>query len=602
MIFRQFNCIQFLRSSFIFTSWLFLTGLSLQAQNVADFAKTTDIFPAPPNASAIIKNNLTSINKNTGAPNINIDLMGIKGSQLAVGMSLSYSSTGIKVDEIASRVGMGWSLNAGGVVTRTVRGTPDESAPRLTPPGTFAENCETFNYLKKVSDANDGLVFADAEPDIFHFSMNGLSGSFVFNASMQPVLIKSEKFKVQYDFLSTAIWNFKITTSDGLIYYFGGAGATEKSKRESSCGRTYDAYLSSSWYLKKIEHPNGEVMVFDYTPINYSYETGFSETMEWIFPIPIIDAIPAGSVNIACPDCPLAASPRRCVNRINTQGVLLSRITSNAGNLVDIVYMTRTDCDDKLVSELQYTTSEGPLGKYTFSYDIQTANMTLANEVASGYDKTPYLSSVSKFSSAMVLSGQHKLYYNDPSARPPRLSCSQDHWGYFNGIRNATTFIPLPTDALLIQQFPFAVANREAYEGFAAKGMLAKIVYPGGAMDSIIYESNSITTAAESPVHVLNTQVTGTSVMTTASTSTTFSITYKQNIELQKICTAGNGTVDPLHNTGYVTLSSSAGVIVSEQLIAGSSVSTVYDLQPGLYTLTINANGAVITTRASIKY
>jgi hypothetical protein len=73
-----------------------------------------DILPPAPNASAIIKHSAITVSNNTGSPNINIPLFALKGTKLGTNLALGYSSTGIKVDEIASRVGMGWSLQAGG--------------------------------------------------------------------------------------------------------------------------------------------------------------------------------------------------------------------------------------------------------------------------------------------------------------------------------------------------------------------------------------------------------------------------------------------------------------------------------------------------------
>src|SRR5205085_5647371 len=109
---------------------------------------------------------------NTGSPTISIPLFTVTGNKIAAGVSLGYSSTGIRVDEIASRAGMGWVLNAGGVVTRTVRGRPDEFSTRIAPPFANAgTNCGTFNFLENAVAIGSLTSGYDAEPDLFNFHM-----------------------------------------------------------------------------------------------------------------------------------------------------------------------------------------------------------------------------------------------------------------------------------------------------------------------------------------------------------------------------------------------------------------------------------------------
>src|SRR6059036_3887252 len=58
----------------------------------------------------------------TGVPDISIPLFTAKGRTLALPIVLKYHAGGIKVEEIGSWVGIGWTLEAGGTITRTVRG------------------------------------------------------------------------------------------------------------------------------------------------------------------------------------------------------------------------------------------------------------------------------------------------------------------------------------------------------------------------------------------------------------------------------------------------------------------------------------------------
>ena len=69
------------------------------------------------------------VSQYTGIPNISVPIYNIKMQQLSLPISLSYHAGGLKVEQEASWVGAGWSLNAGGNINRTVRGPPDEYLP-----------------------------------------------------------------------------------------------------------------------------------------------------------------------------------------------------------------------------------------------------------------------------------------------------------------------------------------------------------------------------------------------------------------------------------------------------------------------------------------
>ena len=62
----------------------------------------------------------------TGRANVSIPIYEIKLSDFTLPISLSYNTGGHRVEEIATWVGLGWSLNAGGMISRQVRGLPDD--------------------------------------------------------------------------------------------------------------------------------------------------------------------------------------------------------------------------------------------------------------------------------------------------------------------------------------------------------------------------------------------------------------------------------------------------------------------------------------------
>src|SRR5258708_4566924 len=63
----------------------------------------------------------------TRVTNISNQLFPVPSRALQLPIALRYNASGSRVEEIGGWIGLGWSLEAGGVITRTVRGKVDES-------------------------------------------------------------------------------------------------------------------------------------------------------------------------------------------------------------------------------------------------------------------------------------------------------------------------------------------------------------------------------------------------------------------------------------------------------------------------------------------
>jgi hypothetical protein len=86
------------------------------------------VIPPAPNAAGISKYGHIPVNLFNGLPTVDIPLGNFSvGDEFSSAITLSYHTGGIRVDDVASFAGLGWSLKAGGVITRTVRGGPDEN-------------------------------------------------------------------------------------------------------------------------------------------------------------------------------------------------------------------------------------------------------------------------------------------------------------------------------------------------------------------------------------------------------------------------------------------------------------------------------------------
>ncbi len=67
-----------------------------------------------------------------GKANINIPIYTIIVDGVSVPISLSYNTGGIKLNEVSSIVGLGWSLNIPGNIQHEIKGISDFSANPLS--------------------------------------------------------------------------------------------------------------------------------------------------------------------------------------------------------------------------------------------------------------------------------------------------------------------------------------------------------------------------------------------------------------------------------------------------------------------------------------
>jgi hypothetical protein len=86
-----------------------------------------DVVMPTPNAASLGKYGDIPVSYNTGIPNIGIPIHTLSEGSISLPISLSYHAGGLKVGEPCSWVGLGWSLAAGGMISRTVQGRADES-------------------------------------------------------------------------------------------------------------------------------------------------------------------------------------------------------------------------------------------------------------------------------------------------------------------------------------------------------------------------------------------------------------------------------------------------------------------------------------------
>ena len=135
----------------------------------------------------------------TGSANIYIDLYDIQVDGLAVPIRITYNSSGIKVNEQASWVGLGWDLVVGGSITESVFGSifdEDESDNRNHPVFDFEGKGVAGTYGAYHTNISfDGTCRPDfngvpsylngEEVNIFSYNFIGYSGKFYWDSFAQ---------------------------------------------------------------------------------------------------------------------------------------------------------------------------------------------------------------------------------------------------------------------------------------------------------------------------------------------------------------------------------------------------------------------------------
>lgn len=133
------------------------------------------VMPSP-NASSMIRSVNTPVNLYNGTKSVSIPLYEAKADNGAtVPVALQYTGGGgIRVAEVPGVAGLGWNLQAGGSITRVMRGQPDEHK-RYT---TSIKEHTVKNYL-------ENKRFNDFEKDLFFFSIPNGSGRFIFSGDFK---------------------------------------------------------------------------------------------------------------------------------------------------------------------------------------------------------------------------------------------------------------------------------------------------------------------------------------------------------------------------------------------------------------------------------
>ncbi|SFC85807.1 hypothetical protein SAMN05421747_1412 [Parapedobacter composti] len=253
--------------------------------------QVNNIVPVSPEAAALGKMVNYPVNLNTGIPDINIPLHEISIGGLKLHVTLYYHAGGFKINEQATRVGLGWSLSTDLQITRTINDKDD-----FHPQGyinnnlmkAFYHNQDAYGYPLSGGEYPNAnayyLAFGqrDGMPDKFNYRLLNKSGSFYFQKNDSGtgytiVPVPYDNVKIQYE-----NGRFIITDTDGTVYYFGDPGGGGSVDQLLARGRELTNETVTAWRCKRIQSSSGiDDILFSYTPKMMAEYVEYTDYVEY---------------------------------------------------------------------------------------------------------------------------------------------------------------------------------------------------------------------------------------------------------------------------------------------------------------------------------
>ena len=165
---------------------LFLSVLSVNADNDPMGLTPEMLLPKfnqmSPEAASLGRYGAFQVSEYSGAANISIPLYTVKSGDVSFPITLYYDATGIKVEQDATFVGLGWNLSYGGMISHVVCGKDDFREETDFP--TFEQNYWSRKIQQGRSDWND-LPFAYDKLIEIPGGINA-EGNYIYSDEVEP--------------------------------------------------------------------------------------------------------------------------------------------------------------------------------------------------------------------------------------------------------------------------------------------------------------------------------------------------------------------------------------------------------------------------------
>lgn len=519
----------------------FVTGLIAIICIINTYSQNLDtayphIVPMTPEAAQLTKYADSPVSYYTGTPSINVPLYEIDTDGFKLPINLNYHASGIRADQEATWVGLGWSLDVGSRISRTVKSVddfmlygydqsykdclngyydaPDISSTLDNQYGQRMEPGVSCYYSGVLGNIANYLKY-DPEPDIFYYNLPNMSGKFILDKSRGAVLFdKSHNLKIEV-VRSPGSITFKLTDKEGNQYWYNQWEITRNysstgwlNKNAESYNSVYDSEpssfiqwlpfrlecetyyersaqnpypLATSWCLNKIVTSKGK-------EINFTYDT---ETQY----LPTQESCENYNYN-------LQTSLYYYKSKVVNNALRLKTISGDFGR-VEFTCSDRLDIkgdSQKLDAICIYNSTNTLIKCYKFDYSYFNDDYS-GNSLYTNVFKRLKLNKVREYrSDNPSISGYNTAYFaNIPlnsgykfdyfeGSFPAKNSKNVDYWGFQNGKTYGENYYV----GLKIYNANYTGVKKEGNFSKAIIGTLKKITYPTGGTAEYKYEPHLV--------------------------------------------------------------------------------------------------------------
>jgi len=481
---------------------LLLNSACLFAQGPEQATQNTElqtVIPPSPSVASLMNFEEVPVDYYTGQPDINIPLFNKSiGKGLNLAIALRYSTMGVRVNERSSWVGTSWGLETGGVISRTVRGLPDDNKKGIEgniinsgvlhlpdywnfEDNTIVNGYDRANFLWNAGGTRTDKY--DTELDLYQYSFLGETGRFVIvkegNILVPKLISVNSKIKIEleYDTTSYQVEKFLVTDARGNRYSFD---IKENAITTVVSGNTYFGVSGGSglsqniiksvnaWHLSRIETSNlKELASFEYTNHNHQYLASKSiKNRDIIDPPSNWNEMLTSSYN------PYSIPPKSEHSQvwIESNSKKIAKISFRDGTSIDFSLKTEThpETNGAVLELVSIKNSSGQENK-SYKLNYQTTSKSFQGGVD---EKRLWLKTVEEI--AANKTNQYILEYNDKE-NLNFFDKGSDNWGYNIG-----------PEVLL--GCGLSKPDKNAIQ----KGLIKNITYPTGGVKEFVFENNTI--------------------------------------------------------------------------------------------------------------